>query len=287
MSKTDNEINNIKDTESLENFLKESKEIYKLLTNINKDIKNNQQNNNIFNKIPHIKFGIYILPYLKLTDILKLRLANSEMNKLILSNISCLNYYIKTVKPKTLSNSHNINKKKFDSKLKPFHELNDEKEFLNQKKILTRIKNYIKSPEYTLENLTQIYKVELDYLKYEENHQERYMKSLIETKNQINEQYKSIKQSDKFKRKSKDSTITTNIEQNEQNDLNKMSDESLKKAIEELKIKKEKILFEVNNAKKTNENLVSENEKKNNMINKLKAIMKDKEEFEDINDGFI
>ena len=113
------------------------------------------------------------------------------------------------------------------------------------------------------------------------------MKSLIETKNQINEQYKSIKQSDKFKRKSKDSTITTNIEQNEQNDLNKMSDESLKKAIEELKIKKEKILFEVNNAKKTNENLVSENEKKNNMINKLKAIMKDKEEFEDINDGFI
>ena len=282
MSKNDN---NIQDTESLENFLNESKEIYKLLCNINQDIKNNQKTNNIFNKISHIKFGIYILPYLKLTDILILRLTNTEMNKLILSNISCLNYYIKTVKPKIFSKD-NINKKKFNSKLKPFHELNDENDFLNQKKILTKIKNYIKSPEYTLENLTQIYRVELDYLKYEEKHQERYMKSLIETKNQINEQYKSI-QSDKNKRKSKDFVIIEKINKNEQNDLEKMSDDALKKAIEELKIKKEKILFEVNNAKKTNENLISENEKKSGIINKMKAIMKDKEEFEDINDGLI
>ena len=175
------DTNKIKDSLPLNTFLEKSKNLFQELMPIydKKDSKMNQ--NIIFKYLTHIQFGIYILPYLSLKEILSLRSANKEMELLINSNICCINYYFKTLK-KHISFTDNINlshkRKQISSQLKPFHELNDELEFIEQKNILNKIKDYMKSPDFSLDYLMQIYRVEMDYLKYEENHQERYMNSL-------------------------------------------------------------------------------------------------------------
>ena len=250
------------------------------------------EQNIIFNYLSNIQFGIYIIPYLTLKEILSLRLTCKKINLLINSNICCLNYYLKTLKNQ-ISYNESINfdqkKKKFTSQLKPFHELNDESEFLEQKNILNKIKNYMKSPEFSLEILVKTYRVEMDYLKYEENHQERYMNSLIETQKKINKEYESIIGNNK---KSEDSWVNiSRKEKKEKNDnniddsLKDLSDEELKKKIQELKIKRENILFKINKEKKTNEDLTSKNEQKRKIINNLKNISQNNKENEFDNDN--
>ena len=43
------------------------------------------------------------------------------------------------------------------------------------------IKKYIQSKDFSLDNLIKIYRVEHDYLKYEERHMKRFISSLNET----------------------------------------------------------------------------------------------------------
>ena len=263
------EIKNLNDFQAIENFIKNSKELLKDLIPFQYNQKSLLEQNIIFNYLSNIQFGIYIIPYLTLKEILSLRLTCKKINLLINSNICCLNYYLKTLKNQ-ISYNESINfdqkKKKFTSQLKPFHELNDESEFLEQKNILNKIKNYMKSPEFSLEILVKTYRVEMDYLKYEENHQERYMNSLIETQKKINKEYESIIGNNK---KSEDSWVNiSRKEKKEKNDnniddsLKDLSDEELKKKIQELKIKRENILYKINKEKKTNEDLTSKNEQR-------------------------
>ena len=281
--KKEEENNNIiSDRISLEQFLKNSKEIFKEIKPIyiNNDI--NKKGNNIFKYLSHINFGIYIIPFLNLKDILSLRAASKEINLLINSNIICINYYIKTLKKYisfTQPVSQSPHKNKFSSQLKPFHELNDESEFIEQKNILNEIKKYMKSPNFSLDYLMQIYRVEMDYLKYEENHQERYMTSLMETRKKINEEYQLIKGKSKKKESWANIDKEGNVEKNIINEdkLKEMTNEELKKKIQELKIKKENILFKLNNAKKTNEELNYRNNEKKKIINKLIKLSKLKE----------
>ena len=286
------EIKNLNDFQAIENFIKNSKELLKDLIPFQYNQKSLLKQNIIFNYLSNIQFGIYIIPYLTLKEILSLRLTCKEINLLINTNICCLNYYLKTLKNQ-ISYNESINfdkkKKKFTSQLKPFHELNDESEFLEQKNILNKIKNYMKSPEFSLEILVKTYRVEMDYLKYEENHQERYMNSLIETQKKINKEYESIIGNNK---KSED--LWVNIgrkEKKEKNDnniddsLKDLSDEELKKKIQELKIKRENILFKINKEKKTNEDLTSKNEQKRKIINNLKNISQNNKENEFDNDN--
>ena len=139
--------------------------------------------------------------------------------------------------------------------------MNEEHEFLQQKKILNEIKDYIKSPQFSIKTLCKIYKVEYDYLKYEEKHQDRYMKSLIGIRNKINNEYKMIQ----------------NQEINEiliidKNEINTLEIDELKKKIEELKLKKENLLYQMNKEKKINEELIDKNNKKMKVINRLKNI---------------
>ncbi len=286
------EIKNLNDFQAIENFIKNSKELLKDLIPFQYNQKSLLEQNIIFNYLSNIQFGIYIIPYLTLKEILSLRLTCKKINLLINSNICCLNYYLKTLKNQ-ISYNESINfdqkKKKFTSQLKPFHELNDESEFLEQKNILNKIKNYMKSPEFSLEILVKTYRVEMDYLKYEENHQERYMNSLIETQKKINKEYESIIGNNK---KSEDSWVNiSRKEKKEKNDnniddsLKDLSDEELKKKIQELKIKRENILFKINKEKKTNEDLTSKNEQKRKIINNLKNISQNNKENEFDNDN--
>jgi hypothetical protein len=276
------ELNNRNDYVPIEKFIKNSKELFEKLNPIYKDKKSSNKPNVIFKYLSHIQFGIYILPFLSLKEILSLRATNKEINFLICSNICCLNYYFKTLKKFTsLNEQSNIsnNKHKISSQLKPFHELNDESEFLEQKNILNKIKNYIKSPEFSLEHLMHIYRVEMDYLKYEEKHQEKYMNSLIETRKKINEEYQLIIGNNKNRKKSSIHNMEKNIIN--EDSLKELSDEELKKKIEELKMKKEKLIFEYNNAKKTNEELKTKNDENAKIINKIKNIFNSKKEDED------
>jgi len=181
----------IKKNESLENLIIEANELYNELSKENLSQKNK---NIIFKYISIFEFGQYIIPYLSLQEILNLRQASKEINILINSKFCCLNYYFKTLKTDIHLNNKNSIKigKKSKSQLRPFEELNEESEFMEQKMILNDIKKYIKSSEFNIKHLSKIYKVEMDYLKYEESHHDRYMKSLNEIKDKISNEYNAL-----------------------------------------------------------------------------------------------
>jgi len=271
---TDEEINEINVYESLENFIKDSKELYDELKPIfNGNIEN--ENKNIFFKyLTHIQFGLFVLPYLSLKDILILRQTSKEINLLINSEICCLNYYFKILKRSNSLNNKDIKSKianKSSNQLIPLEDMNEESEFLEQKNILNKIKTYIKSPEFSLKNLLKIYKVELDYLKYEERHQIRYMKSLVEIRNKLSNEYQMIQN-----KEIKQNKIISNREEKEE--MNKIEIVDLKKKIEELKLKKENLLFKLNKEKKINEDLIRRNNDKIKIINKIKNIYLNKDD---------
>ena len=264
----DQEINEINIYESLENFIKDSKELYDELTPLCNENIGNDNKNILFKYLTQIQFGLYILPYLPLKDILILRQTSKEINLIINSDICCLNYYFKILKKSNSLNNKDIKSKipnKSSNQLKPLEDINEESEFLEQKKILNKIKAYIKSPEFVLKNLIKIYKVELDYLKYEEKHQIRYMKSLVEIKNKLSNEYQMIQ-----KKEIKQNKIISNKEEKEE--INNIEIIDLKKKIEELKLKKENLLFKLNKEKKINEDLIKKNNDKTKIINKFKNI---------------
>ena len=264
----DQEINEINIYESLENFIKDSKELYDELTPLCNENIGDDNKNILFKYLRHIQFGLYILPYLPLKDILILRQTSKEINLIINSDICCLNYYFKILKKSNSLNNKDIKSKipnKSSNQLKPLEDINEESEFLEQKKILNKIKAYIKSPEFVLKNLIKIYKVELDYLKYEEKHQIRYMKSLVEIKNKLSNEYQMIQ-----KKEIKQNKIISNKEEKEE--INNIEIIDLKKKIEELKLKKENLLFKLNKEKKINEDLIKKNNDKTKIINKFKNI---------------
>lgn len=264
----DQEINEINIYESLDNFIKDSKELYDELTPLCNENIGDDNKNILFKYLTHIQFGLYILPYLPLKDILILRQTSKEINLIINSDICCLNYYFKILKKSNSLNNKDIKSKipnKSSNQLKPLEDINEESEFLEQKKILNKIKAYIKSPEFVLKNLIKIYKVELDYLKYEEKHQIRYMKSLVEIKNKLSNEYQMIQ-----KKEIKQNKIISNKEEKEE--INNIEIIDLKKKIEELKLKKENLLFKLNKEKKINEDLIKKNNDKTKIINKFKNI---------------
>ena len=264
----DEEINEINIYESLENFIKDSKELYDELKPIFNENIGNENENILFKYLTHIQVGLYVLPFLSLKDILILRLASKEINLIINSKICCLNYYFKIFKKSNSLINKDIKSKKENkssNQLKPLEDINEESEFLQQKNILNKIKAYIKSPEFSLKNLIKIYKVELDYLKYEERHQIRYMKSLVEIKNKLSNEYQMINNNE-----IKQNKIISNKE--EKGEINKLEIVDLKKKIEELKLKKLNLLFKLNKEKKINEDLIKKNKDKTKILNKLKNI---------------
>ena len=255
----------IKKNESLENLIDEAKQLY---NELNKENFHQENKNLIFKYLSILEFGQYIIPYLSLKEILNLRQASKEINILINSKFCCLNYYFKTLKNDIHLNNKNSIKigKKSKNQLKPLEELNEESEFMEQKMILNDIKKYIKSSEFNIKHLTKIYKVEIDYLKYEESHHDRYMKSLNEIKGKIINEYKTIQKKGSInKNKLKE-------KKEENNEHNNFGINELKNKIEELKSKKDKILFKLNKERKINEDLMKTNKEKKNIINKLKNI---------------
>ena len=255
----------IKKNESLENLIDEAKQLY---NELNKENFQQENKNLIFKYLSILEFGQYIIPYLSLKEILNLRQASKEINILINSKFCCLNYYFKTLKNDIHLNNKNSIKigKKSKNQLKPLEELNEESEFMEQKMILNDIKKYIKSSEFNIKHLSKIYKVEIDYLKYEESHHDRYMKSLNEIKGKIINEYKTIQKKGSInKNKLKE-------KKEENNEHNNFGINELKNKIEELKSKKDKILFKLNKERKINEDLIKTNKEKQNIINKLKNI---------------
>ena len=260
--------------ELLNNFIEDSKELYNELNSIYKENTDNKNQNIFFKYLSHIQFGLYIVPYLSLKDILNIRQSSKEINLIINSKICCLNYYFKILKSrisiKDNNNKNKINNDKSSNQLRPLEEMNEEYEFLQQKNILNEIKAYIKSPQFSLKTLCKIYKVELDYLKYEERHQDRYMKALIGIRNKLNNEYKTIQNKEINENKIMD-----------KKDINTLEIDKLKKKIEELKLKKENLLYKMNKEKKINDELIDKNNNKMKIINRLKNICLNENNVED------
>ena len=261
--------------ELLNNFIEDSKELYNELKSIYKENTDNKNQNIFFKYLSHIQFGLYIVPYLSLKDILNIRQSSKEINLIINSKICCLNYYFKILKSHISikdnnNNKNKINNDKSSNQLRPLEEMNEEYEFLQQKNILNEIKAYIKSPQFSLKTLCKIYKVELDYLKYEERHQDRYMKALIGIRNKLNNEYKTIQNKEINENKIMD-----------KKDINTLEIEELKKKIDELKLKKENLLYKMNSEKKINDELIDKNNNKMKIINRLKNIYLNENNVED------
>ena len=261
--------------ELLNNFIEDSKELYNELKSIYKENTDNKNQNIFFKYLSHIQFGLYIVPYLSLKDILNIRQSSKEINLIINSKICCLNYYFKILKSHISikdnnNNKNKINNDKSSNQLRPLEEMNEEYEFLQQKNILNEIKAYIKSPQFSLKTLCKIYKVELDYLKYEERHQDRYMKALIGIRNKLNNEYKTIQNKEINENKIMD-----------KKDINTLEIDELKKKIEELKLKKENLLYKMNSEKKINDELIDKNNNKMKIINRLKNICLNENNVED------
>ena len=261
--------------ELLNNFIEDSKELYNELKSIYKENTDNKNQNIFFKYLSHIQFGLYIVPYLSLKDILNIRQSSKEINLIINSKICCLNYYFKILKSHISikdnnNNKNKINNDKSSNQLRPLEEMNEEYEFLQQKNILNEIKAYIKSSQFSLKTLCKIYKVELDYLKYEERHQDRYMKALIGIRNKLNNEYKTIQNKEINENKIMD-----------KKDINTLEIEELKKKIEELKLKKENLLYKMNSEKKINDELIDKNNNKMKIINRLKNIYLNENNVED------
>ena len=261
--------------ESLNNFIEDSKELYNELKSIYKENTDNKNQNIFFKYLSHIQFGLYIVPYLSLKDILNIRQSSKEINLIINSKICCLNYYFKILKnhisiKDNNNNKNKINNDKSSNQLRPLEEMNEEYEFLQQKNILNEIKAYIKSPQFSLKTLFKIYKVELDYLKYEERHQDRYMKALIGIRNKLNNEYKTIQNKEINENKIID-----------KKDINTLEIDELKKKIDELKLKKENLLYKMNSEKKINDELIDKNNNKMKIMNRLKNIYLNENNVED------
>ena len=261
--------------ELLNNFIEDSKELYNELKSIYKENTDNKNQNIFFKYLSHIQFGLYIVPYLSLKDILNIRQSSKEINLIINSKICCLNYYFKILKSHISikdnnNNKNKINNDKSSNQLRPLEEMNEEYEFLQQKNILNEIKAYIKSPQFSLKTLCKIYKVELDYLKYEERHQDRYMKALIGIRNKLNNEYKTIQNKEINENKIMD-----------KKDINTLEIDELKKKIKDLKLKKENLLYKMNKEKKINDELIDKNNNKMKIINRLKNIYLNENNVED------
>ena len=261
--------------ELLNNFIEDSKELYNELKSIYKENTDNKNQNIFFKYLSHIQFGLYIVPYLSLKDILNIRQSSKEINLIINSKICCLNYYFKILKSHISikdnnNNKNKINNDKSSNQLRPLEEMNEEYEFLQQKNILNEIKAYIKSPQFSLKTLFKIYKVELDYLKYEERHQDRYMKALIGIRNKLNNEYKTIQNKEINENKIMD-----------KKDINTLEIDELKKKIKDLKLKKENLLYKMNKEKKINDELIDKNNNKMKIINGLKNICLNENNVED------
>ena len=273
-------IKNMEDFENLELFLNKSKKLYQELSPF---FKSKPEDNIIFMHLSHTQFSIFIIPFLSTKDILTLRQANKELNILINSNICCINYYQKISKQTLSLNqiSSFQNNKNDIKKLKPLHELSDESALLDQKNILADIKKFITSKNYTFEKLNKLYKVEMQYLKYEDKHQKIYMKSLLDEKKKINEEYNSIK----AKNKKCDSWVKIEIasesgcEKSKDKIEEEFNEDEMKKKIQKLKLEKEDLLTKIKNIQKYNDELRLKNKNNQKIVDNFESIIQNDDNF--------
>ncbi len=248
-------------------LLKESKEILSLYYEYEKKKKINQKS--LFLKyLNHIQLVSFIIPYLNLKDIKNLSETCIDIYKSINSSISVNQYFNKTVQ----YNERKI-KKKSKSELLPIDNLKTIEDVKEQILLLQNIKKYIQSKDFSLDNLIKIYRVEHDYLKYEERHMKRFITSLNETLIKTKKELKETKKENTKIKKEKSNIIISRDNSNileEDSKVNKMSIDELKKKIDEMKLDIGKIQINYDNLIKENDIIVQKNNMRNEQFSKIK-----------------
>lgn len=241
---------------NVNDIIKISNDINKVFKEFNDNVSAND-NSYIFKHLKRVEIAQFIIPFLSFDDICAFRLSCKDFYSLLNERIALFSY-AKSIKDK--SGSRHI---KVD--LKPLDELRNENDLMTQIDFLHKIKNYISSPHFEMENLLKIYRVENDYLKYEQKRGDKILKKLNETLMQIKEEYNETKSTNNEITKQKE-----NSNRNTSNELDNKSIDDIKRDIDSLKLEKSKLTNTVYQLRKSNQDIESKLQIKNESLIKLR-----------------
>lgn len=253
---------------SVQGLIQQAKEIRDIVEKFHNEVNENETNSSILNKLKRVDIGIYIIKFLSLGDLCNFRLVCKEFNFLISERVSLISY------AKTNSSLFNSGRH-IKVELKPLDELRDENDISLQLKFLSKIKKYMSSQNCDIDNLAKLYRVEMDYLKYEDKHIGKIAKKLNETLAQIKNEYEDTKKktSSILLKKESDSNRNT------KNELSEKSIEEIRREIDSLKIEKSKLSNTVYQLEKANKELEEKNEIKTQSLNKIRNFFKIDQEY--------
>lgn len=238
-------------------------DIIKIANDINKvykDFNDNlaaNDNTILFKHLKRLEIAQFIVPFLSFEDICAFRLTCKDFYSILNERIALFSY-AKSIKNKSGSKHIKVD-------LKPLNELRNENDLMTQINLLHKIKNYISSPHFEMENLLKIYRVENDYLKYEQKRGDKILKKLNETLIQIKEEYNDTKNTNDEITKQKE-----NANRNEFNELDNKSIDDFKKDIDSLKLEKSKLTNTVYQLRKSNQDVETKLQIKNESLIKLR-----------------
>ena len=129
---------------NVNDIIKISNDINKVFKEFNDNVSAND-NSYIFKHLKRVEIAQFIIPFLSFDDICAFRLSCKDFYSLLNERIALFSY-AKSIKDK--SGSRHI---KVD--LKPLDELRNENDLMTQIDFLHKIKNYISSPHFEMENL--------------------------------------------------------------------------------------------------------------------------------------
>lgn len=258
----------LNDKEILKNIIVDSSKVLKIINEFN-SFKNRNKNSLLFKYLNSFQIGIFIIPYLPLTSILNLRLACKDINE-------CLYYTPTMVSYSKLSKVSQKYKTKEKIELKPLNEVKTIEGLNDQLEELNKVNNYINSKEFNIENLTKIYRVEMDYLKYEEKHSQINLNKIKESLISVKEEYERTLDRDKSNL-SKESI--NSFEDEKIYKLKTLSMEEIKTEIDLFKREKDNLSQQLIKLKKENNELNQKYIKIKGNIEKIKRFFQEEKEL--------
>jgi hypothetical protein len=232
----------------------------------------------------HVEFALFVLPFLNVSDICSLRLTCKDMNYIVESVPGRVAYYYKNVKRKDdnegngFSNSSNdISNSNSKVQLKPLNELKNKNEVELQLKYLNDIKLYMRNDNCDITTLMNMYKVSNEYLNYEDKRQKGMISHLEETLTKSTNEYEKTKEENneminQYNNSNSNNRMSYSFNNNNRNSrisfANKSNDD-IKKEIDILKLQKSKLLNEIAQYNKLNNELKLKNKNKINSIHNM------------------
>lgn len=233
-----------------------AKELLEIFDEFNHKCTFNYNNSILFKYLNHIQIASFILPFLDFQDVSNFRATCWDFLKITESPAGIISYYRGVNSASTI--------KKDIISLKPLNELKDEENVQSQINMLEKIR---KMDEGIID---KVYKVETEYLKYEERYSRAKMKKLDDTLGATKVEYNNaIKTNDDIKQR--DGSMR---DSSESKGLENKSTEEIKKEIERMKVEKAKLMNTVTQLTKLNEAQTIKNKSQVELLEKIRTYFK-------------